>query len=111
MGRPVPAVPTLGQHVDTLASVTEDGQQFAATASASIAQVDVDSLRSKAGVIDLDAIAVFEMPLTETETALVHVCDGVAGSRSPWQVAPLNVRPEHRRRRRPALPCKGRIRA
>ncbi len=50
----------LGQHLAALADIGHGASDLAGQATASVAQVDVESLRVVNGVIDVDAIEVLE---------------------------------------------------
>ncbi len=86
------AVPVLGQHLDVVATVADEGAALSSTAATSVAQVDVDTLQVVAGTIDLAAIEVLATPLGETQAALQQATDGLADARSRWLVPPVGDR-------------------
>jgi len=92
--KPALAMPVVGQHVDALARLTEEGEQLAEKASVSVAQVNVDSLRVVNGAIDLNAIEVLVQPFEETSTALAGLAGAVDDVRNPWLIAPVGDRVE-----------------
>ena len=65
--RPALAVPVLGQHLAALADIGRGASDLAGQATASVAQVDVESLRVVNGVIDVDAIEVMEVPFADSQ--------------------------------------------
>ncbi|MDQ3469877.1 MAG: DUF4012 domain-containing protein, partial [Actinomycetota bacterium] len=90
--RPARAVPFVGQHVQAVADLAAEARELATTASTSVAQVNVDSLRVVNGVIDLTAIEVLQTPFGETASALRQMAGGLDRARSPWLVPPLGDR-------------------
>ena len=90
--RPALAVPVLGQHLAALADIGRGASDLAGQATASVAQVDVESLRVVNGVIDVDAIEVMERPFAEPTTPSQRMSAVLVASRSPWLAAPVGDR-------------------
>jgi hypothetical protein len=90
--RPALAVPLLAQHIDAVADLARGAESLTIQAAASVAQIDVESLRVIDGVIDVAAIEVLETPFAATNESLRRLGAVVDEARSPWLVAPLGRR-------------------
>ena len=93
--RPALALPVIGQHFNAIVDVGHGAVDLTDEATASVAQVDVESLRFVNGVIDLDAIELLEQPFSRINAALRQMSAALTSGRSPWLVAPIGNRVDH----------------
>ena len=93
--RPALALPVIGQHLDAIVDIGHGAVDLTDEATASVAQVDVESLRFVNGVIDLDAIELLEQPVSRINAALRQMSAALTSGRSPWLVAPIGNRVDH----------------
>ena len=93
--RPALALPVIGQHLDAIVEIGHGAVNLTDEATASVAQVDVESLRFVNGVIDIDAIRLLEQPFSRIDAALRQMSAALTSSRSPWLVAPIGDRIDH----------------
>ncbi|MGA9279304.1 DUF4012 domain-containing protein, partial [Ilumatobacter sp.] len=86
------AVPLLGQHVDVVSTSLNEAEVLADTASTAVAQVNIDSLQIVNGVVDLNAIELLSVPVTDVSKALVRTSSELTDARSDWLAGPLGDR-------------------
>jgi hypothetical protein len=86
------AVPLLGQHVDVVSTSLREAESLAATASTSVAQLNLDSLQVENGVVDINAIELLAVPLEAVSDALGDASSALSDADSSWLVAPLGDR-------------------
>lgn len=89
---PAFALPGLGPNMSALRSAIHEGVKLADAALAAALQVDLETLRLRAGHIDLAAVQATQAPLARVVTALERTEESLRSIHSPWLLAPL----EHR---------------
>lgn len=82
-------VPGLGQHVDSAVRLVGAGGETARVVSKTVAAVDPDSVRVRAGYVDLTAIDRLLGPIEITRDAVGNLQEAVEASRSGWLLGPF----------------------
>ncbi len=90
--RPAWAVPIVGAHLRAANQVAGTAGPAVESAAGSADALRVDVLRPTPGHLDLDAVAAAEPRLASLSGALHAAERGSARARSPWLLAPLQVR-------------------
>ena len=79
-------LPVVAHYRDAAVDISRVAADGADTVADALAEVDLDSLRTVDGRIDLDALASLEEPLTHVRNSLVDLKAVADDSRSPWFV-------------------------
>jgi Protein of unknown function (DUF4012) len=79
-------LPVVAQHRDAVVELSESGARGASTVAEALAEIDLDSLHTVDGRIDLDAVAALDGPLTRVREALDDLQQTLDSVRSPWLV-------------------------
>ena len=79
-------VPIVAQHRTAVVELSASGARGASIVADALADIDLESLRTVDGRIDLDAVAALDGPLTRVRKALVDVQQQVDLVRTPWLV-------------------------
>ena len=82
-------VPVVAQQQRALAGGTRAGARLTAVAAAEADRLDVQSLRYHGGRIDLAAVRALAGPVGRLDAAAAGAQSALAGTRSPWLVAPI----------------------
>ena len=86
---PAFAVPGLSQQVDAVHRVADAGAAMGDVAADSIAQVDLDKLTVRNGVVDINAIELLEAPMSKTYAALVRLDAAFDHRGDQWLIEPV----------------------
>lgn len=89
---PARAVPAVSQHLRAASTLVDAAARSTATVAEAVVDVDLDNIRVRTGVIDVDAVAALAAPLEASLGAVEQLDRAVADSRSGWLVAPLGNR-------------------
>ena len=79
-------IPVVAHYRDAAVDISRVAADGADTVADALAEVDLDSLRTVDGRIDLDALDALEEPLTHVRNSLVDLKAVTDESRSPWFV-------------------------
>ena len=83
------AVPIVGQQLRAVRTLSRAGQELAAAAGTSTAELDLRGLRLQQGTIDLAAVDQAAKAVGSARAALDRAATDVESARSPWLVPPL----------------------
>ena len=79
-------IPVVAQHRDAVVDLSASGARGAATVADALADIDVESLRTVDGRIDVEAVVGLDDPLTRVRAALADLQERVDSARTPWLV-------------------------
>ena len=85
-------VPGLAQNRNAGVDVLADAAKAAESAATTLQFVDLDTLTVSNGVVDIDALAVLEAPLTDLAETVGDLSDTLVAAESEWLVAPIQSR-------------------
>jgi hypothetical protein len=85
-------VPGLAQNRNVGVDILADAADAAESAATTLRFVDLDQLTVSNGVIDIDALATLEAPLSDLEQTVSSLRDTLVAADSDWLVAPLASR-------------------
>jgi hypothetical protein len=92
LGRPAAAVPIVAQNRDVVVDLLATAAETASSAASTLDLVDVDQLRIVNGVVDIDAVALLDTPLSDLEATARELQQVFRAADSPWLVHPLTTR-------------------
>lgn len=85
-------VPVVAQQERALARATRAGADLTATAAVVAPRLDYSNLRYSAGRLDVAALGGLEAPAADLQSAAAAAAQRLAGTSSPWLVAPIRSR-------------------
>lgn len=85
-------VPVVAQQERALARATRAGADLTATAAVVAPRLDYSNLRYSAGRLDVAALGGLEAPAADLQMAAAAAAQRLAGTSSPWLVAPIRSR-------------------
>ncbi|MEY2451726.1 MAG: hypothetical protein QOD92_1300 [Acidimicrobiaceae bacterium] len=89
---PVRALPIIGQQVDAVHTMAEEGHTLAVDASQAAAVIDYEQLRVRGGAIDLELLRSAQVPIAKTASALEAAREHLQGLSVGWLFPPVRDR-------------------
>ena len=86
---PARAVPVLAQHVEALATASEEGGRLASAAADAASTAPYQELKASDGQVDLVQVERMQAPVADLDAALQQADEAVTAAQSPWLVRPV----------------------